>query len=654
MRHNSLVLTLLLSALSFGALGQTTSESTATYYSDPNQLKTNILDPILSDQEMVNADGTTFNAQAQCNAENEYLRVYATVQGDGDLDVSVVHDHNLDGAFSPTQVIPDIAGVCHNGYATNCSSDFQSCDFFEWNVDASLNISGTPSYIDQGDGVHGCYCINNSCGAGLYFVNQERIHDDIGMGISMAFQRANPSFGVTNVQTDSGVTSFYGHDPDTCDPGETNQHVYYDNPSSIPSAAFTAAGSSALFSQVQTAQNSGHSSTIQTCFEEHDVTLVTPPLSEVIKINSHSGRYSISTCGADCLNLRIGMVGDNYYTPVCGSTCGSEMFTETAEIEFNLADGTTISSVTASADYDDHFELLINDTLAFSEYNGNFSYSTRLPVPPIGAGRGFAERGNDSMGLRTVSPGVIPRITPGVDATYDFRLNILVGGEGDMFMNIRFQLDRGCTATPTVNNTCGSIPSDCYLDGEEIDGITTVSNTVGTGLVPLPSSRTFTVGSCSETISRPYWRIDRSYRCPASGSPYDFSQGLERAVVVNNSASVTGYNDRRFDGGTTINSSESLTLPTLPTVSNCEQSCKTRRTVDELGIATSGLAVGSRPDDTRYEYSYKACVDSTCPLEAGETIETPCGCMDRFSEAASAIQAFRLAGKDFVCTTETP
>ena len=124
--------------------------------------------------------------------------------------------------------------------------------------------------------------------------------------------------------------------------------------------------------------------------------------------------------------------------------------------------------------------------------------------------------------------------------------------------------------------------------------------------------------------------------------------------MVNLSTTETGYDDRRVVEGVPIDSTETLTLPALPTVESCQQTCKTRKAVDELGIATMGLSVGSRPDDTRYEYTYKACVASVCPLEDGETVDTACGCLDRFSEAASAIQAFRLAGQDFVCTTEEP
>jgi len=626
-----------LCALCYSVLSNAQSQATAEYYSNPDTLQNNVVDPLLSSANMVSADGTTFSAQASCRAENEYLRVYALPQPSGDLDVTVIHDHDLDGAFAPAQTISDVAGICHNGYAQNCNGDFSSCDFFEWSVDSGFNVSGIPSSITQGGGVQGCYCINNSCGAGLYFVNQERIHDDIGTGISLAFQRSNPSFGITNVQTVAGITSFYGHDPDTCDAGETTQQTFYDNPSLIPSAAFAASGSSTLFASVSSAQSSGHTATTQACFEEHGLDVLEPSLNDIIEITRFNGNVSINSCGANCVMVTFGLPGDDY---VIGGSCSQ--WSHRADIEVKRPE--MINNVTFLDVYhDDESQVRYtkdgNETLIFN--------STPWNINAIPA--------NCETNRRET-------LTPNIDITHLFNdtgtseltFYHIAGDGGEMLGNVRFLLNPQCESTPTINNTCGSIPSDCYLDGEEIDGVTTVVNTVGTGLLPLPSARTFTGGSCSETITRPYWRIDRTYKCPASGSLYDFSAGLERAAIINTSTTETGYDDRRIVNGITIDSTQTLSLPAMPVVNDCEQSCKTRRVVDELGIATSGLSVGSRPNDTRYEYSYKSCEASTCPLEVGETIETPCGCIDRFSEAASAIQAFRLAGKDFVCTTENP
>jgi hypothetical protein len=626
-----------LSTLPFWVLGQSASEDTAAYYSDAETLKGNVIDPILSRRPVVSADGSTFNGQASCQAENEYLRVYARVQMDGDVDVSVVHDHDLDGVFAPVQTISHVAGVCHNGYATNCNHDFSSCDFFEWAVDAALNITGTPSSLAQGGGVEGCYCINNSCGAGLYFVNQERIHDDIGTGISLAFQSTNPSFGITNVVASAGMTSFFGHDPDSCGTTQTSQQVYYAHPSNIPSAAFAASGSSALFASVSSGQSSGHTTTSQTCFEEHGADIVEPSLRDIIDITRLNGVVNVSPCGANCFLITVGQPGDNYLQ---GGACTQYHHT----VEFDVKRPQDISHITLiDVAHDD--DSLIQHTIGTTTTNIWVSNLWDPTSPPARCERAHSDYTliNQNMTHLFETAGV-----------FEMDFWGLVGDLGELYVRMQVNITPSCETTPTVHHTCGSIPSDCYLDAEEIDTVQTMVNTVGTGLVPLPSSRTFTRGACSDTLNRPYWRIDRTYQCPAAGNTYDFSAGLDRAVTINNSASPTGYDDKRTVNGTTLLSSHTLTLPALPTVEPCQQSCKTSKEVGELGISTMGLSVGMRPDDTRFEYSYKACDGTTCPLEAGETVVSACGCLDRFSEAASAIQAFRLAGKDFVCTTEPP
>lgn len=152
------------------------------------------------------------------------------------------------------------------------------------------------------------------------------------------------------------------------------------------------------------------------------------------------GGDGFESCGVGCYELTIGKEGDNYYEPPCGKECASQIFTESRIFNLNLADGFRLSQVTASAQFDDHFELLINNNLAFSRYRKQFSYVQRVPVPPANAGRGFAEQGNDSMPLRDVSFGVLRHIDQNANNTYDFTVNTLVGGRGEMLMKIRFYI----------------------------------------------------------------------------------------------------------------------------------------------------------------------------------------------------------------------
>lgn len=188
------------------------------------------------------------------------------------------------------------------------------------------------------------------------------------------------------------------------------------------------------------------------------------------------GGSGFSSCGVGCYELNLGGPGDNYYTPNCGSKCGSAIFTESRTVELNLADGFSLNSVSASANFDDHFELLVNGNLAFSQINGVFSYNNRIPTPPPNAGRGFAERGNDSMS-RNVTFGVNRHIVPNVKTTYTFATNTLVGGEGEMDMTIQFRF------TDLTGEGFGEIitqtPAGCY------DAVSN-KNPQGVGQPPFP------------------------------------------------------------------------------------------------------------------------------------------------------------------------
>ena len=172
-----------------------------------------------------------------------------------------------------------------------------------------------------------------------------------------------------------------------------------------------------------------------------------------------------ASCGPGCYELTIDSGGDNSYMPSCGDACASEIYTESKMVTLKLTDGMKLENVSASATFDDHFELLIDDKIAFSQIDGTFSYNSRLPTPPTNAGRKFGERGNDSMNMRPVNTGVKRHIVEG-EKIYNFKVNTLVGGAGEMLMKIRFQFsdDTGAGFGEIVTQT----PENCLeLAGAE-------------------------------------------------------------------------------------------------------------------------------------------------------------------------------------------
>lgn len=153
---------------------------------------------------------------------------------------------------------------------------------------------------------------------------------------------------------------------------------------------------------------------------------------------------NVSSCGLGCYEVELNghpTETDNYYTPACGSRCGSELFGFSTVIGLNLENGFRLKSVSAGATFDDHFELLVNGKLAFSQIDRKFSYSSRLPSVPPNAGRGFAEIGGDNMNMRNVSSGFLRHVNQEANDSYIIDINVLVGGEGDMNMTIRFTFE---------------------------------------------------------------------------------------------------------------------------------------------------------------------------------------------------------------------
>ena len=616
---------------------QDVAESTASYYAQPENLTENIIRPLLSNTDIRSPDGTTFSSQIACASENEYMRLHASVDDLGNLKATLLVDPNMDGTFDITQVIEDINGVCANGYATGCTSSFASCDFHKWQVSDDFTISATPTTVDHENGVKSCYCTNNTCGSGLYFVNQERIHRDLGTGISLAFQKANAQFGITNILHDDGLSRFFGHDQSNC--GETTSAAsYYETPQDIPEAAFAQATSDPLYTTFTNALGAGHAATHMSCKEHHTYDLVKPEVEDVISFEHTTGDVGFGSCGDDCITLRMGLEGDNYLT---GGGC--TQFSHSAT--FELTDIQSLSYFRlGGVRWDDR-------VMVVAEHEGVRStiWASDDPWDPSAPPGGCDDNENHDETLNINFTDFFA-----AEGVYRLTTYVLVGDRGEVFSTFNIGFEPECQLEHVVNNTCGDEPAECRLLHEDIDGVRTISHGAGTGLSPIPSSRTFydDGATCSETIVRDYWEIDRQFRCVNQDSPFDYSDGLDRQRSIEESVTDTGYTDRRIVDGSIVTSSHDIHLPDgLPEVGECQRACKTRKIVDDLGFNNTGLGVGDRADTTRYEYFYKAC-SPDCSVGVDEVVITPCGCLNNMNDALSAIQALRLAGMDMVCTTE--
>ena len=81
--------------------------------------------------------------------------------------------------------------------------------------------------------------------------------------------------------------------------------------------------------------------------------------------------------------------------------------------------------------------------------------------------------------------------------------------------------------------------------------------------------------------------------------------------------------------------------------------CKTRAPKANADAAPDGVVGARQTNPTGFDTFYHVCrADNVCPAGPGETIVSPCGCLDDFPEAVVMMQTVRLGGADMVCTGE--
>ncbi len=71
----------------------------------------------------------------------------------------------------------------------------------------------------------------------------------------------------------------------------------------------------------------------------------------------------------------------------------------------------------------------------------------------------------------------------------------------------------------------------------------------------------------------------------------------------------------------------------------------------ETNVTTT--KAGFHTNSQSYEFYYKACEGSVCPLVEGEDLVKDCQCINEFADASVIMQTLRLGGRDFICSSGT-
>lgn len=160
--------------------------------------------------------------------------------------------------------------------------------------------------------------------------------------------------------------------------------------------------------------------------------------------------------------------------------------------------------------------------------------------------------------------------------------------------------------------------------------------------------------TCQNTTCRDWWMKERTYVCK-TGS-YDFSDARKRVGSIRDSVqdqqTALYYRDYRKTqtGWQYEDNTYDMSGAYRPTVGACETACKTRKLVDD-----TKTTIATKKDDfvtpSTYQFFYKQCTSTGCPLTQGEELLLDCRCINEFAEAALIMQSLRQAGKDLICSS---
>lgn len=608
-------------------------------FDTPDAIEKNMSSPLNNAGQFSSYDGrAAFSQPIACMASNAFLEIFFAPSGTGDLaPVIVRQDTDFDNVFDVTQTLPaPVSGVCANGIVTCSPGTWTGCQAEAWTVGAGNALALTPTTLDQ---LGGCYCVNNSCGAALAVLNEAYILSDLAGGMAGALSSADPRFAVSTVGRTPFQISLSGQSTTACKtPPSLPQTQYAADPSQLAIDAAIMSASDPVFQKVTSLPAGISVTTLDHSCSIEKLASTVDLVSDVVKV-SGSGEYSIEIVSPTEMVLTLGRAGNNYLSKSC--TIGH---IDWYDIQI-LKPSALVSAVIENGRVDDDLQLHVDgETLVFARRSNFTNYTGDRPGSCSG-------NRNDKF---TVNQDITHLFTDG--NAHQFRLRTTVGGVGERFLNIRFKTK--CALDQTVVDACTTFATDpsCQLRGETVDGVVTYANGVATGLTPIPSTRTLGAAPCQFTVTEPWWKKDRAYRCTALGSGSALpTPNLTRVKYIYDNSTITAWADQYTDANGAVITAGGLLSPPAPVaVGSCERMCKTTRSYQNTHLTETGTAGDLQETRIDTEFAFHACSTGSCPAGPGETIVKDCACVDEFPEAMVMMQAVRLGARDLICTTDTP
>jgi hypothetical protein len=613
------------------------AEASRAKSSDSDAIQKNYITPSLSGQPIATVDGgKSFTPNLACQKTASLLEILIQPGGTGDITtVRVARDTDLDGSFDRVSTLPvPVSGICANGILSCQPGSWNDCRSFKWDVDTGGDL--TLTQVDMPE-LAGCYCINNSCGTNLVMGNLPSALKDLGGGAIGALTSHDPRIGVAEARINGPLIQYVGAQSTACSASPNlPQPAYRAAPTAIQGDAAVAAAGSSLFQSLK-GSPAGYGKAEQThaCTIEREVTL--RPLGYDDIVSASGVIQSVHSCGEGCRRYRI--IGDG--------DCSSAPPIFTARFEVHAPER-LISARIVEMSADDWVQGRINGRIVASAGKRPW-LTTGLPSGDCridgDAWRNYALY-DFTEELRAGPTTVSARVRGG-------------GGTGGQWglVDVEIRLSTACESSERLVDQCAGYGGDakCRLDSESVDGVSTFRNGVGTGLRPLPQTRQFGAVPCTVTLTRDFFRRERSYKCAIDTGALpepDLSRGAW--IIDHSTETLLADRVRTADGGMAA-STRPFALPDRGSVPACEAICKTRAPKANTDAALAGVVGAQQTNPTGFDTFYHVCkLDGSganiCPAGPGETIISPCGCLDDFPEAVVMMQTVRLAGADLVCT----
>jgi hypothetical protein len=604
-----------------------------------------IVNPMLGEGELETTNGQSrFRAPMTCGSDIPYASITLGLLPLGDLNLAQISvDTNQDGTLDQVlNEMPQISGICTNGYISCNAGTWNNCSHFQW--DATTNgrlIANSVSIQDVGS----CRCINDGCAPNYSTINFDLLLSELGAGISQALAKRDYSLAVTKVEVDGPTITYYGQTISACGGTNVVAQNYYNNPNEITNAVDATLTTDLLETRIfELARNSASATesigsvSHQRCTIARETNLDEVTLFDILSIGAGPGDADL--VNANIVSLTLGQEGVRFDPRRC------ELREFETEINVFRPDRIT-SAVLVNAQYDDHVQVILNNDVVWNGPYGDWFDSRTLPPS------GECENSHGS------------HLNFGVDVTETFRnspgrveakLRILAGGDyGHGFAKFDIGLDTSCKEAPDdVINLCQSYEQStaCRLRDELIDGIATVKDFARTGLTPLSQSIILSSPTCELVSTRDWMNIQRVYECDQNNS-FEFGSAAQRVHSIESTTTESSYTDLRATtvGSDAIAVAGDLSVFNEIPVERCTLQCKVRKAVPANDATVFGLTSEQLNENRRSEVIYRGCKQNVCELSVGEELLQDCGCMNGFNDAAIMMQLIRMAGSDMICSS---